>query len=77
MINSITEEILKHVKKSDYQKGSQYDEDYIQYIGVTKVDKNKRHQFLVESESSYRKYMVQVEMCQNKIESTYCTCPHL
>lgn len=75
MINSITEEILKHVKKSDYQKGSQYDEDYIQYIGVTKVDKNKRHQFLVESESSYRKYMVQVEMCQNKIESTYCTCP--
>lgn len=75
MINSITKEILRVINRSDYQKGSQYNEDYIDFIGVTTVDMNKRYQFLVESESSYRKYMVQIEMNQNKIEATYCTCP--
>ena len=74
MINSITKEILRVINQSDYQKGSQYNEDYIDFIGVTTIDRNKRFQFLVESESSHKKYMVQIEMNQNKIEATYCTC---
>jgi len=74
-MNEITEEILNWVSKSDYEKGLNYDEDFIDYVGFTNIDFNKRYQFLVESESSYRKYMVQIEMKNNQIMRTFCTCP--
>lgn len=75
MIDSIKKEIMKFISQADYQKGINYDEDYIDYVGISKIDEAKRFQFLVESESSYRKYMVQIEMNENHIKKTYCTCP--
>ena len=74
MMQEIENEIKRWVITSDYLKGTNYDEEGIDYIGKTRIDKEFRHQFLVESESSYKKYMVQIEMLNNHISSTYCTC---
>lgn len=74
MMQEIENEIKRWVITSDYLKGTNYDEEGIDYIGKTRIDKEIRHQFLVESESSYKKYMVQIEMLNNHISSTYCTC---
>ena len=75
IMDEIEKTIRKVVGTSDYQKGLNYDEDLIDYVGVTKIEGKKRFQFLVESESSYRKYMVQIHMENEKIAETFCTCP--
>lgn len=75
MIKEIQEEIRKQLTPSDYAKGTRYNEDYIEYIGKTIIDDDNRYQFLVESESSYKKYMVQIQTHNNHISSIYCTCP--
>ena len=48
MINSVENEILKVISASDYEKGINYDEDYVNYVSVTQFEKRKRYQFLVE-----------------------------
>ena len=75
MINSVENEILKVVSASDYEKGIDYDEDYVNYISVIQVEKRKRYQFLVESERYYSKYGVQIDIQDNHIVKTFCTCP--
>ena len=75
MINSVENEILKVISASDYEKGINYDEDYVNYVSVTQVEKRKRYQFLVESERYYSKYGVQIDMQDNHIVKTFCTCP--
>ena len=76
MIDDITKKILQVVLKSDYSKGMNYDENYLEFVGITKLSThNKKFQFLVESESSYQKYMVQIEINDNNIVNTFCTCP--
>ena len=74
-MNEIEQSIRELVNTSDYQKGLEYDEDYLKFVGVTNVSDKRRLQFLVESESSYRKYLVQVETQFDEVVSTYCTCP--
>ena len=74
MFEDIKKEILKAVTTRDYQKGMNYEEDYVEYINCTYFSNSKRYQFLVESETSYRKYMVQIEMQNSNIMKTLCTC---
>ena len=74
MIEEIKQKILSAVASRDYQKGMNYEESYIDYINCTYFDNSKRFQFLVESESSYQKYMVQIEMVGQDIKKTLCTC---
>ena len=75
MIKDIEEEIQKHIHQEDYKKGSAYAEESIEYIGKNSIETHIKHQFLVESQSSYKKYMVQIDILDNKIDSLYCTCP--
>ncbi len=75
MIDEVTRKILDVVNRSDYIKGLNYDENMIRVGGVTTVNDQKRFQFIVHSESSNRKYMVQIIEKNNKIQNTYCTCP--
>ena len=74
MIEEIKQKILSAVAPRDYQKGMNYEESYVDYINCTHFDNSKRFQFLVESESSYQKYMVQIEMVGQDIKKTLCTC---
>lgn len=75
MIEEVKKQILKSVKLSDYQKGLDYYEEYVRYVMGTNVGYAIRHQFLVESESTYKKYIVQVSVNNNEITDTFCTCP--
>lgn len=75
MVEEIKKKILRVVSKRDFSKGLEYNENYIEYISCTNVVREKRFQFLVESEHTYRKYMVQIDVSQNNIVDTYCTCP--
>lgn len=75
MIEDVKKKILEVVSKSDYEQGLEYDENYIEYVNYTNLFQVKRFQFLVESEHSYRKYMVQIEISGSEISNTYCTCP--
>lgn len=74
-MDEIQKEILRAVKKTDYVKGLNYDEDFIEFVGMTTVEKQKRYQFLVKSESSYKKYMVQIEIKEKTVNKSLCTCP--
>lgn len=74
-MDQIEEQILQVVTRLDYKKGLNYDEDYIEYVATSVIEGQKRFQFLVESESSYRKYMVQIYTKENKIKKTFCSCP--
>ena len=74
MIKDIENEIKNNISPSDYIKGSNYDEEDIEYLGKTQIEKRIKHQFLVESQSSYKKYMVQITILDNHIDSLYCTC---
>lgn len=74
-MNNIEKEILKIVNHSDYQKGLNYDEDLIDLVGQTKDQNQKTFQFLVESERTYQKYVVQIAVRKNQVVRTFCTCP--
>ncbi len=74
-MNNIEKEILKVVEKTDYQKGLNYEEEKIKYVGKTEIDHQKQYQFLVTSEETYRKYVVQIIISKNQIQDTFCTCP--
>ena len=74
-MDEVTRKILEVVNRSDYIKGLNYDESMIQVGGTARVNDQKRFQFVVHSESSNRKYMVQIVEKNNKIQNTYCTCP--
>ena len=74
-MEEVKKKILEVVSKRDYGKGLEYEESYIDYVNLTTFFQKKRFQFLVESEHSYRKYMVQIEIDGREISDTYCTCP--
>ncbi len=74
-INEITEKILKVVSQADYTKGLNYNENYIEYMGVSTVSNQKRYQFLVRSERESTKYLVQIVCKNSQIIDTYCSCP--
>ena len=75
MVEEIKKKILKVVSKRDFSKGLEYNENYIEYVSCTNVVREKIFQFLVESEHTYRKYIDQIDVSQNNIVDTYCTCP--
>lgn len=74
-MDNIEKEILKAVTRLDYQKGLNYDEDYIDHVGTSNISNQKTLQFLVESERSNKKYVVQVDSKNGRINRTFCTCP--
>lgn len=74
-MDNIEKEILSVVTRQDYQKGLDYEEDYIDHVGTSNVDGKKTLQFLVESERTYQKYVVQIDSKEGKIKRTFCTCP--
>ena len=74
-MDELQNKILDWVNDADYNKGLDYNEDYIEHVSSTGKS-DKKHQFLVESESSYRKYIVQIDVDRlNRIKDVYCTCP--
>ena len=74
-MDELQNKILDWVNDADYNKGLDYNEDYIEHVSSTGKS-DKKHQFLVESESSYRKYIVQIDVDRlNNIKDVYCTCP--
>ena len=74
-MDELQNKILDWVNEVDYNKGLDYNEDYIEHVSSTGTS-DKKHQFLVESESSYRKYIVQIDVDRlNRIKDVYCTCP--
>ena len=76
-MDELQNKILDWVNEVDYNKGLDYNEDYIEHVSSTGTS-DKKHQFLVESESSYRKYIVQIDVDRlNRIKDVYCTCPQL
>ena len=64
-MDELQNKILEWVSKTDYNKGLNYNEDYIEHVSTT-GQTEKKYQFLVESESSYRKYIVQIDTNQYK-----------
>lgn len=74
-MDELQNKILDWVNETDYNRGLDYNEDYIEHVSSTGKS-DKKHQFLVESESSYRKYIVQIDVDRlNNIKDVYCTCP--
>ncbi|MBE6161447.1 MAG: hypothetical protein E7158_04430 [Firmicutes bacterium] len=75
MVEQIQNEILKKIDKFDYEKGLSYDEDFIKYNGIVKKDTGLSYNFLVQSESSFNKYLVDILINNNSIIGSFCTCP--
>ena len=75
MIENVKKNILQLVSSSDYVKGLNYDENLIEYVSSSEVEYFKKFQFLVHSESSFKKYIVQIDLKGGNVYGTYCTCP--
>ena len=73
-MDEITNKILDFVLPKDYEKGLNYDEDYIDYVGKVNVMSEIRHNFLVRSERINKRYVVYINIKNNEIESASCTC---
>ena len=59
-----------------YNKGINYNESYISYLrGFKEYDGSIEHIFFVESERTYQRYHVRVDIKNNNITYDNCTCP--
>ena len=74
-MNDIKDKILSVISLIDYRKGMNYDEDLITYIGKNIKSGLDVYNFLVHSESSVKKYRVNMSLSDNNIEDIYCDCP--
>ena len=74
-MNDIKDKILSVISLIDYRKGMNYDEDLITYIGKNIKSGLDVYNFLVHSESSVKKYRVNISLSDNNIEDIYCDCP--
>ena len=69
------EKILEAVSLYDYKKGLNYDEE-IELKNKIVLGNLNQYEFSVESENSYYKYYdVIITTQDNKVDSTYCSCP--
>ena len=72
----MTNEILRYVNKSDLEKGLNYDNRKVRYVGSYKEDGNTIYRFIVTSERTLKSYIVTVVVDSNKDIFDYsCTCP--
>ncbi len=72
----MTEEIFKYVSESDLEKGLNYDNRKIKYIGSSINFGDEKYRFVVTSERSLRSYIITIEQDNKKnIIDTFCTCP--
>ena len=74
--DNMIDEMLRYVKKSDLDKGLNYDNRKVRYIGSSVDFGDFKHRFIVSSEHTLKSYIVTVEVNSNReIIDTFCTCP--
>lgn len=70
------EELLDYVKKSDLEKGLEYSEKKVNYVGTSIDGEEVVHNFVVASEHTSKSYIVTVvENEEEEILDIDCTCP--
>ena len=72
----MTDELLRYVNPSDLDKGLNYDNRKVRYIGSYQDLAYTMHRFIVSSERTLKSYIVTVELDSDKeISDVSCTCP--
>ena len=72
----MSDEILKYVSRSDLEKGLNYDNRKVKYIGSGFDIDSEKYRFVVNSETSLKSYIIIVEEDSSKnITNIFCTCP--
>ena len=72
----MTEELLKYVSYSDLQKGLNYDNRKVKYVGMGQDYDEFIYRFIVSSEHTLRSYIVTIYTDKkHNITDTSCTCP--
>ena len=72
----MTDELLNYVTYSDLQKGLNYDNRKVKYIGSSFDYDEVKYRFIVSSEHSLSSYIITVESNRSgEVRNTYCTCP--
>ena len=72
----VTDELLKYVQYSDLQKGLNYDNRKVKYVGMTLDFEEIIYRFVVLSEHTLRSYIVTIYTDKkHNITNTSCTCP--
>ena len=72
----MTDELLRYVKQSDLDKGINYDNRKVRYVGSYQELGYTMHRFIVSSEHTLRSYIVTVEVdSEQEISELSCTCP--
>ncbi len=73
----MTEELLKYVNPSDLDKGLNYDNRKVRYVGSYQDLGYTTHRFIVSSEHTLKSYIVTIEVDSDdkEISDISCTCP--
>ena len=72
----MTEELLRYVNPSDLDKGLNYDNRKVRYVGSYQDLGYTTHRFIVSSEHTLKSYIVTIEVDSEKeISDISCTCP--
>lgn len=74
MINEDVEKIIKHMHPVDINRGYRYWSEYIEYEGKEAFGNRVFQIYNVESETSYDKYKVRIELKEGKLINGTCTC---
>ena len=74
---SMTDELLRYVKQSDLDKGINYDNRKVRYVGSYQDLGYTTNRFIVSSEHTLKSYIVSVEVDgdDKEISDITCTCP--
>ena len=73
----MTDELLRYVKQSDLDKGINYDNRKVRYVGSYQDLGYTTNRFIVSSEHTLKSYIVTVEVDSDdkEISDITCTCP--
>ena len=72
----MTDELLRYVRQSDLDKGINYDNRKVKYVGSYQDLGYTTHRFIVISEHTLKSYIVTIEVDIDKeISNISCTCP--
>ena len=76
---SMSDELLRYVKQSDIDKGLNYDNRKVRYIGSYQDLGYTTNRFIVSSEHTLKSYIVTIEVDSddNEISDITCNCPQI